>query len=41
MYRPARVALQPVTHVEVLLEVVAEREVDERPPGSGQLHRGG
>ena len=27
--------------VEVLLEVVAEREVDERPAVRGQLHRGG
>jgi len=27
-----------VTHVEVLLEVVAQREVDERPPIRRQLH---
>ncbi len=34
-------AVEPVAHVEVLLEVVAEREVQERPPAGGQLHRGG
>ena len=37
---PGAVALEPVADVEVLLEVVAEREVEERPPVGGQLHRG-
>jgi hypothetical protein len=32
------VAPKPVAHVEVLLEVVKEREVEERPPVGGQLH---
>ncbi len=35
------VALQPVPDVEVLLEVVPQREVQERPPGRRQLHRRG
>ena len=35
------VPVQPVPHVEVLLEVVAQRHVQERPPAGGQLHRGG
>src|SRR5215218_8509763 len=40
VHPPARaVALQPVAYVEVLLEVVAEREVEERSPVRGQLHR--
>ena len=34
------VALEPVADVEVLLEVVAQREVEERPLLRGQLHRG-
>ena len=33
------VALEPVPDVAVLLEVVAQREVQERPAGRGQLHR--
>ena len=36
---PGAVALEPVADVEVLLEVVPEREVEERPPVRGQLHR--
>src|SRR5215212_11786810 len=35
------IAREPVAHVEVLLEVVAQREVEERPPAGGQLHRCG
>src|SRR5215510_12310404 len=35
------VAVKPVADVEVLLEVVAEREVQERALGGGQLHGGG
>ena len=34
------VAVEPVADVEVLLEVVAEREVQERPLTRGQFHRG-
>jgi hypothetical protein len=30
-----------VVHVEVLLEVVLEREVDKWPLARGQFHRGG
>ena len=30
--------VEPVADVEVLLEVVAERDVEERPPCGGQLH---
>ena len=37
--RAGTVALQAVADVEVLLEVVAEREVEERAPVRGQLHR--
>lgn len=37
---PGAVALQAVADVEVLLEVVPQREVDERPPVGRQLHRG-
>ena len=33
------VAVEAVPHVAVLLEVVAQREVEERPPGGGELHR--
>ena len=33
------VAVEPVGDVEALLEVVAQREVEERPPRRGQLHR--
>src|SRR6188768_1431404 len=33
------VAFEPVADVEVLLEVVAQREVEERPLLRGQLHR--
>ena len=33
------VAVEAVPHVEVLLEVVAQREVEERPPGGRELHR--
>ena len=35
------VPLQPVPDVEVLLEVVAQRDVDERAAVGGQLHAGG
>ncbi len=35
------VAVEPVADVEVLLEVVPEREVQERALGGGQLHGGG
>jgi hypothetical protein len=38
---PGAVALEPVADVEVLLEVVAERELQERPLAGGQLHGGG
>ena len=39
--RPAGpVPLQPVPHVHLLLEVVAERDVQERPTRRGELHRG-
>jgi hypothetical protein len=40
MQRPARYR-SSLAHVEVLLEVVAEREVQERPPVRRQLHRRG
>jgi hypothetical protein len=33
------VALEPVAHVEVLLEVMSQREVEERPAVGRQLHR--
>ena len=33
------VLVEPVAHVEVLLEVVGEREVQERSLGRGELHR--
>ena len=36
---PGAVAREPVRHVHLLLEVVAEREVEEGPPGRRQLHR--
>src|SRR3712207_8213564 len=36
-----RSPLQPVPDVDLLLEVVAQRDVEERPPAGGQLHRGG
>src|SRR5689334_19310056 len=39
--RAGAVAGQPVPDVEVLLEVVPEREVQERALGRGQLHSGG
>ena len=40
VHAPARAVLvEPVTDVEVLLEVMGEREVDERPLGGGELHR--
>src|SRR5207249_40158 len=35
------VTVEPVVDVEVLLEVVPEREVEERALGGGQLHGGG
>src|SRR5215471_861144 len=35
------VAVESVADVEVLLEVVPERKVQERPLGGGQLHGGG
>jgi hypothetical protein len=35
------ILLQTVPDVEVLLEVMAERHVDERPLACGELHRGG
>src|SRR5215469_7409127 len=35
------VAVEPVADVEVLLEVVPEREVEERALSGGQLHGGG
>ena len=42
VHPPARpVAVQAVGNVEVLLEVVAQREVQERPPVRRQLHAGG
>src|SRR2546430_6192493 len=31
----------PICHVHVLLEVVPQREVEERPTAGGQLHRRG
>ena len=34
------VALEAVADMAALLEVVAEREVEERPAGGGELHRG-
>src|SRR5437868_2347387 len=34
------VTAEAVTDVEVLLKVVAKREVQERPPAGSQLHRG-
>src|SRR3954452_10896553 len=36
---PGAVALEPVADVEVLLKVVAQREVEERPLLGGKLHR--
>src|SRR2546430_7491209 len=40
--RPPRSTLFPYTTLfRSLLEVVAEREVEERPPARGELHRGG
>src|SRR2546425_13242973 len=33
------IALEPVAHVEVLLEVVPQREVEERPAVRSELHR--
>src|SRR6185312_10466396 len=39
--RAGAIAGQPVPDVEVLLEVVPEREVQERALGGGQLHGGG
>src|SRR4051794_30903334 len=38
---PRSVALEAVADMEVLLEVMAKREVEERPPVRGELHRGG
>ena len=38
---PGSVAREPVLDVEALLEVVPQREAEERPPARGQLHRGG
>ena len=35
------VLVEPVTDMEVLLEVVTQRNVKERPPGCGQFHAGG
>src|SRR5713226_6193142 len=35
------VTIEPVPDVEVLLEVVAEREIQKRPPVRGELHRRG
>src|SRR5207248_6565233 len=35
------VALEPVADVEVLLEVMLQREIEKRPAARGQLHRGG
>ena len=35
------IAVEAVGDVHVLLEVVAQREVEERPLAGGQLHRGG
>jgi hypothetical protein len=34
------VAVEPVSDVKVLLEVMPEREVQEGPPAGGQFHRG-
>src|SRR6201999_4230084 len=39
--RAGAIAGEPVPDVEVLLEVVPEREVQERALGGGQLHSGG
>ena len=38
---PCAVALEAVMHVEVLLKVMGQREVDERTLVRRQLHRGG
>src|SRR4029450_8542636 len=38
---PGVVPAEAVGDVEVLLEVVGQGEVQERPPGRGQLHAGG
>src|SRR5690349_14766155 len=35
------IAIQPVAYMKVLLEVMGEREVEERALGRGQLHRRG
>src|SRR5690349_10849161 len=39
--RAGAVTVEPVPDVEVLLEVVPEREIQERALGGGQLHGGG
>jgi DNA-binding CsgD family transcriptional regulator len=40
VHAPARpVAVEPVPHVKVLLEVMTQREIHERPLASRQLHR--
>ena len=36
---PGAVAVEAMADVEVLLEVVAQREVEERPPARRELHR--
>src|SRR5207253_4568338 len=42
VHRPARpIAIESMAHMEVLLEVMPQREIDERPPVGGQLHSGG
>ena len=38
---PGAVPVEPVPYVELLLEVVPQRDVEERPPVRGQLHRRG
>ena len=38
---PGAVSRQPLPDMEVLLEVMVQWHVNERPPGGGQLHRGG
>ena len=34
------IAIESMADMEVLLEVMPQREIDERPPVRGQLHRG-
>ena len=41
MRRAGAIAVEPVGHVEVLLEMVPEREIEERRSRRRQLHAGG